>query len=515
MEKSDLPATPSIIPIPVPPVSSGESQIPKFSASRLVEASESKVPETPPVLPVEPAVAGEVPVSDVGQAVKPEAGPVYFEMGGGTSVGEDEEPPELPPSLPASSSGLRVQGEVDPEFANLPDAPGIGVKLAMYSIICSVLGLVVGFLPLRGISFVGSSIFFLLAFAIAVGSFFKKPSVVRSILALLFSLLFPVIVLGFTIFFGVKAVIEQAGPELKGQLEAQADARKREMLAKEGVDVSALPKPGVVLGVTNTVVPVPPTESGVVEANLGEGKVPEVLMPPEQRPSKEPEVVVEEELEVVLPPEKRGKNGESLSESEFLKEIWWEIERGLGPGAPAPYRRLADKASDLLGYPLPVFEKMEPSVRLYLLKQKLSEAGVELVAADEADSLHYGRKGDAAAGSMGSVAKSDPGPGPLPASRVVAGMFSPDVVKGILVKRKYGTTSDGVGKFSAGMKDADLKKLLEEGMGKGTRVESVGGGFVITSGFGRQVGWDASGMAATKVQMAFNADGTLQDAYPF
>ncbi len=481
-----------------------------------------------------PVVPESIPLPDgsssFGKEDSSKSGPIYFDMDGkdgkdGDATNDDENvgvPPLLPPPLP-NSGAAGAAGTVDPEFASLPDAPGFGGVLAMWSWICSILGFLALLLPIPEnvfLWFMVSMPFFFLSFCMAIASFFKKPSVTQSVVALVLSILGPILAVIYG-FFQMQNVVEKHAPEIRAKSEQQA-AKQNQMAEQMRVPVGPLPKleEGTlsVVGETNAIVPSVPTDTGLIDGKLGDSKVPAVLMPPEMRPSQEVDVVLEGPEEII-PPEERVNIKETLTEAEFLKEIWWEIERGLVVGAPASYRKLATKAANLLGYPYPIFSNLDPSIRLYLLQKKFESMGVGLLNEESQDEQLHGSQGEAAMGSMGSmgsVAKEEVvGPGPLPASQVVTGMFPPKLIDSILLRRKYGTVSDGVGKFTSGVKGEDVKKLLEESMGKGTRVEAVGGGFTVTSKFGRQVGWDALGLAATKLQLVFNADGTLQDAYPF
>lgn len=456
--------------------------------------------------------------------------PVFFNISP-EKVSSEEEPPSLdsledappsldsldnvPPSLPANLG--RVQGQIDPEFANLPDAPGPGAKLAFYAIVLSVLGGLLLSLPFLGVTLVKPlTVFpiFLLAFIIAVVSFFKKPTILTSILGTVFSLGGLVFALLMALVFSVGNHIKahpEIGEEMAKEMDKSVTDRKLEVMKKAGVELPDLKR-----NLPNDVLALPGTpdesEEGVVVEDAVE--VDTVPVPPEFRVSEkafEPSSSLVE-ADVVLPPEEREIHGMG-TRKEILGRFWVVVERGLGPGASPDARMLSSRVATVLGYPLSVFESMGADLRLYVLDQKFDALGVDLLEfkqeAKAEDSELYVPAGSGGSGSSGV------GPGPLPASKSSTSLISLDQIRPILEKRRFGTLTDGVGKFTEGLTPVQLRSLVEESLATGGRVDGSDGNYYIRARFDRQVGWDSSGLAATRVQLLMNSDGVLEDIFPY
>lgn len=74
---------------------------------------------------------------------------------------------------------------------------------------------------------------------------------------------------------------------------------------------------------------------------------------------------------------------------------------------------------------------------------------------------------------------------------------------------------DGVGKFSKGTTPVQLRSIMEEALRIGGRVSGQDGRYYVQARFDYQVGWDSTGLAATRVQLLFSPEGDLVDAYPY
>ena len=485
-----------------------------------VESSESPEPSEPSES-FESSEAVEVPDDE-------NSDDFFFTIPGESSSTDEGAESDVPPPVPSVESvvasappvaGLlaravsdpkletvRTPGPSDPEFDSLPDAASQGSKMATWSIVLWLVGMILAVLP-----FFGFEVFspmktipiFGLAFVLAVVSFFKKPSIAKSVVGTALSL----VGLGVALFLGLVLLVkDNVVPMVVDGME-QVDGA-----VEPGTLGVGLPSEVVAFSQQNA-------DAGLVDD--GEGNTAEAPLPPESRQpvggvNDLPASPGWEDTSSVLPPEIRA-GGASSYRLEVLSQVWSAVEAGIGPGASPAARQVAGRAAKLLGYPMSVFEDLGPSVRLYLLDAKLSESGIDLSEFEDSlgedDSALYLQNGVSAFGFAGGMG----GPGPLPNSKISNSEVPVGQAQEFLEARAYGTRADGVGKFVSGMTPMQLRGLMDEALKNGSRVEGAdpGGVWYLRASFPSQVGIDSSGLAVTDLLLTLDASGEIVDVYPY